>query len=227
MSKERIDYTEFILRRLHSLTGLAPLTFFLGFHLFANSFATKGEEAFNQTVATLRGLPYLHLIEWGLLFTPFLFHMFYGLWIIFSGKPNPLRQNYPRNWAYVLQRVTALVVFVFLLFHVIGLRFMDWRAIEETGKLNFYQFLHREFQKPYVYWGYVIGLACATFHLANGFCTFCMTWGITVGRTSQRYVAYAMAVVGVSLFLMGVNAVHGFLHPPVPNADTVVHVVSK
>jgi succinate dehydrogenase / fumarate reductase cytochrome b subunit len=93
MRQEINNYSEFVLRRLHSLTGLVPLTFFVFFHLFANSSATKGEEAFNGTVAILRGLPYLHAIEWGALFAPFLFHMIYGLLIVFSGKPSPLQHR--------------------------------------------------------------------------------------------------------------------------------------
>ncbi len=224
MQHERIDYSEIVLRRLHSLTGLVPLTLFIFFHLFANSFSTKGEEAFNATVATLRGLPYLHAIEWGALFAPFLFHMFYGLWVIFSGKPNPLRFIYPRNWAYFAQRVTAIIVFVFIFYHVISLRFMDWRAIDESGKLNFYQLLHREFQKPVIYWWYVFGIACTAFHVANGVCTFCMTWGITIGRKAQRGLAYAMTVVGIGLFVMGVSAIHGFLAGANPGKETRVQI---
>jgi succinate dehydrogenase / fumarate reductase cytochrome b subunit len=226
MQQERIDYSEFVLRRLHSLTGLIPLTFFIFFHLFANSFSTKGEDAFNATVASLRGLPHLHAIEWGALFAPFLFHMLYGMWIIFTGSPNPIRYKYPRNWAYVAQRVTAVVVFVFILYHVISLRFMDYRAIDETGKLNFYQLLHREFQKPLIYWWYVVGIACTAFHVANGFCTFCMTWGITVGRKAQRNLAYVMTVVGLVLFGLGLSAIHGFLNAPQPEKTQRVEAVT-
>jgi succinate dehydrogenase/fumarate reductase cytochrome b subunit (b558 family) len=226
MRQEINNYSEFVLRRLHSLTGLVPLTFFVFFHLFANSSATKGEEAFNGTVAILRGLPYLHAIEWGALFAPFLFHMIYGLLIVFSGKPSPLQHRYPRNWAYTMQRVTAIVVFVFILYHVISLRFMDWRAVDENGKLNFYQFLHREFQKPVVYWWYVFALACVAFHAANGVCTFCMTWGITVGRRAQRGFACVMAVAGFALFAMGVTALHGFLNPPQAESNARAELVA-
>ncbi|GIX44382.1 MAG: succinate dehydrogenase [Candidatus Hydrogenedentota bacterium] len=225
MSDAKVTYSEFVLRRLHSLTGVIPLTFFIFFHFFANSYSTKGPEAFNATVATLRGLPYLHAIEWGLLFAPFLFHMIYGLWVVYTGKPNPLRYKYPRNWAYLFQRVTAIVLFVFILYHVISLRFMDYRAINPaTGKLDFYNHLHHEFQNPLIYWWYVVGIACTAFHLANGLCTFCMTWGITVGRTSQRYFAYAMTGLGILLFVVGVSAIHGFLNPPKDAVKTAQEV---
>src|SRR5690606_30001873 len=102
-------YAEFVLRRLHSLTGVLPLSFFIFFHFYANSKSVVGEQAFDDTVAFLRGMPYLVPIEWGLLFAPFLFHMFYGMFIIFGSKPNSNKLGYRRNWAYVLQRVTAMI----------------------------------------------------------------------------------------------------------------------
>src|SRR6476646_9739857 len=120
MAMRTPTYSEFVLKRLHSLTGVIPLTVFIFFHFSANSFSTVGEEAFDGVVKQLRGLPFLEAIEWGFLFSPFLFHMIYGMYLIFSAKPNPGRQSYVRNWAYLMQRVTAIVVFVFILYHVIG-----------------------------------------------------------------------------------------------------------
>jgi hypothetical protein len=57
----------------------------------------------------------------------------------------------------------------------------------------------------------MIGIAATCYHLANGLCTFAMTWGITVGRNSQRMAAAAMTGVGLVLFGIGVSAVNGFL----------------
>src|SRR5690606_59107 len=111
-------YSEFVLRRLHSLTGVIPLTFFIFFHFFANSTSRGGEEAFDKTVEALRSTPYLLIVESGLLFAPFLFHMLYGMVIIFASRPNATKLPYRRNWAYVMQRVTAMVVFTFIVYHV-------------------------------------------------------------------------------------------------------------
>lgn len=212
MTQRKMIYSEFLLRRLHSLTGLAPLTFFIFFHFFANSFSTVGREPYNRTVDQLRGLPYLQAIEWGCIFTPFLFHMIYGLWVVFSGQPNPLRESYKRNWAYLLQRVTAVIVFVFVLYHVIGLRFMEPATNHQTGETDFYSYLHKHFQNPFVFWWYVIGTASVAFHVANGICTFCMTWGITIGRGSQRLVALGATVLGIVLFAMSLGSLQGFLN---------------
>ncbi|HEX9860872.1 MAG TPA: succinate dehydrogenase, partial [Nitrospirota bacterium] len=61
-------------RRLHSLTGAVPLGAFLVFHLYANSFSLSGPAAYDEHVRFLRSLPYLHVLEWGLIFLPLLYH---------------------------------------------------------------------------------------------------------------------------------------------------------
>lgn len=204
-------YSEFLLRRLHSLTGLLPLGVFVMFHLFANSFSTRGAEAFNDIVVkNLRGLPFLTAIEWGTLGAPFMFHMGYGLWIIFAAKPNPTRQKHIRNWAYIAQRASALVVFVFIIYHVVTLRY---GVVDH--KPDVFSVLHTRFRDIAIFTWYTIGIAFTAFHLANGLCTFMMTWGITVGRGSQKLAAYAMTGLGFAVFGLGMAAMAGFvMNPP-------------
>lgn len=218
---DALGYSEFALRRLHSLTGLIPLTGFIYFHFFENSYSAKGLIAYNKTVDELRGLPFLKGIEWTLLLGPFLFHMFYGLWRTYTTKPNCFRQNYGRNWAFLFQRITAIIVFVFVIYHVVGLRFFEPALDPSTGKLNYYSYLRGHFQNPFVYGFYVVGIAATAFHLANGVCTFCMTWGITISRRSQQALAYAMIIGGLLAFTMGIYALRGF-NSPSPTAPEIV-----
>lgn len=211
-------YSEFVLRRLHSLTGVIPLAFFVFFHFFANSTSQGGEEAFDQTVTTLRSVPYLLGVEWALLFAPFLFHMLYGMWIIFTSKPNAGHIRYRRNWAYVLQRLTAMIVFVFIIYHVVGVRFID-----AEGQTAVYAIFHEKMSNPFTYWWYVVGIACTSFHLANGIVTFCMTWGITVSTRSQKMMGAAMTGVGILIFIIGIGAINGFLKEKPVKVPTVHH----
>lgn len=200
----------FLLRRLHSLTGIVPLTGFIFFHFFENAYSTKGAAAYNETVEKIRGLPFLTAIEWGLLLSPFLFHMLFGMWIMFSGRSNVTRQNYGRNWAYLFQRISAAVVLTFIIYHVVGLRFLDRAPGAAEGRPDFFSYLRDQMRNPWVYTAYVLGIGCAAYHAANGICTFCMTWGITIGRTAQRYTAVAMAAFGLVAFVMGLCAINGF-----------------
>lgn len=215
-------YSEFVLRRLHSLTGVIPLSFFIFFHFFANSTSQGGEEAFDSTVTVLRSLPYLVGVEWALLFAPFLFHMLYGMVIIFTSKPNAGTIRYRRNWAYVLQRITAMIVFVFIVYHVVGVRFID-----AHGETAVYAIFHEKMSNPFTYWWYVVGIACTSFHMANGLVTFTMTWGLTVSTRSQRAVEVAMAGLGLLVFMIGIGAINGFLKAEpvkVPEHYEIIHV---
>ncbi len=214
------EYSEFVLRRLHSLTGVVPLSAFIAFHFFANSFSTVGAGSFNKIVDGLRGMPFLIAIEWGALFAPFLFHMFYGLWIVFRGSSNMKREPFVRNFSYVAQRVTALIMFVFIITHVISMKYIVIPEHNYPIGADYYAALREHFRNPYVYWWYVVAVAATVFHLANGICTFAMTWGITIGRNAQRVTAMAMAGVGVVLFFIALSSLNGFLKEPAQEHPT-------
>ena len=49
----------FLLRRLHSLTGIIPIGAFLIEHFISNSEATKGAQAYNDQVKFLTSLPFV------------------------------------------------------------------------------------------------------------------------------------------------------------------------
>ena len=104
MDKER---RYFVLRRLHSLSGICPVGAFLLEHFYTNSYAVKGPELFNEKVAALNDLPYLYILEIGLIGIPILFHAVLGVVITFEGSANLRAYATARNWFYVLQRVTA------------------------------------------------------------------------------------------------------------------------
>src|ERR671917_1621359 len=116
----------FILRKLHQLSGIVPLGAFLLEHFYTNSKAVNpqtGEKAFNDAVEWLQGIPYILLGEITFIFIPLLFHAIYGLFITWEARPNNLAYPYPRNWFYTIQRVTGIILFFFILFHVLNFRF--------------------------------------------------------------------------------------------------------
>ncbi len=214
---------EFILRRLHSLTGIAPMGLFLFEHFFTNSYSYQGEAVYNEKVHFLRTLPYLFFIEWGALFLPFLFHIFYGFAIMYSGSINVQHHGYPRNWLYVLQRLSAIPAFFFIIFHVVSLRF--WPHGE--GEPNFYKIMIDVFANPFYLAFYIVGVSSICFHFANGISTFCMTWGITISPTSQKMVGYACAAVGIGLAGMAINSIFGFRPEGLQKAAEAVQHLPK
>ena len=51
--------TSFLLRRLHSLSGIIPIGLFLIEHFVSNAFATNGPEAYTQQVKLLSSFPFV------------------------------------------------------------------------------------------------------------------------------------------------------------------------
>lgn len=200
-----LRYKEFLLRRLHSLTGMAPMGVFLFEHFFTNSYSHKGEVIYNSKVEFFRTLPYLYFIEWALLFGPFLFHIIYGIKIMYSGEYVIRKVHNDRKWMYWLQRATAIPALLFLVFHLATTRFRG-----DAHDVNFYRVMMEAFSKSWIVGIYIIGILSICFHFANGIATFCMTWGLTVSPTSQKIVGLASAGVGVVLAAMAINSIFGF-----------------
>src|SRR6476469_6132623 len=53
----------FLLRRLHSLSGIIPVGAFLLEHFISNAFATNGPKAYADQVKFLTGLPFVPVLE--------------------------------------------------------------------------------------------------------------------------------------------------------------------
>lgn len=198
---------QYLLRRLHSLSGIVPLGAFLLEHFFTNSYATYGPTAFDEAVEKISSFPYLVLIETVTIFLPLLYHGVYGLFIAYQGQPNAFTLGYPRNWMYTLQRVTGIISFVFIGWHLWMFRI---RKVIEPGYAITFDNVARELSVNWIFALYAIGILAAVFHLANGFWSFGVSWGITVSRQSQRISGYACFAFGVAFALIGINALLAF-----------------
>jgi len=207
------DLLHFLLRRMHSLMGIVPLGVYLFEHFFTNSFSFQGPEAYNSKVDFLRSIPYLELVEWTAIFLPILFHTLYGFVIIWQGQNNVSRYGYGRNWMYLLQRISAFFVLGFLILHVGTLRFAY-----DPDQVDFFSVLAQMFQNPFMVAFYALGILAAVFHFCNGICTFCMTWGITVGPTSQRVAAAGATALGLAMAFFAIRSMFGFVHPEMEQA---------
>ncbi len=200
----------FLLRKLHSLSGVAPVGGFMVFHLWENSTALQGQERFDESVAGINKMPYLALLEWGLILLPLLFHAGYGIKLALASKPNVGRYTYSRNWMYTLQRVTGLLAFAYICFHLYEYWFQ--KVVGKLAPDQFYSALCHNMSSaigpvPVVALVYILGIAACVFHFANGLWGFCFSWGITVTRRSQRMAATAFGILGLVLFALGANTV--------------------
>lgn len=195
----------FLLRRLHSLTGVVPVGIFLIEHLWTNAAALGGQRRFDAAVARIQELPALPFVEIFGVFLPLAFHAIYGVWIAMRGSANAGAYPFTRNWMYVLQRVSGIVILAFVVGHLWEFRVQKWLFGMSTAA--FYPKLEAHLSStqwgvPWIAIGYLLGIAASVFHLANGLVTSCIAWGITIGRAGQRRAAWLFGIFGVVLFTL-------------------------
>lgn len=196
--------THFLIRRLHSLTGVL-FGGYIVVHLLVNATLVEGSRydgvptVYQQQVDKIHSLPFLPAISWTLILLPIIYHTIYGIYITLGGQPNLSSYNYPRNWSYTLQRVSALILVFFIAFHYLtftgtfggdlGSR-LTFVAVDDPAT-PFSEATQSTINHLQAAWwvGYLIypvGILAATFHLANGFWAAGVTWGLTVTAKSQR-----------------------------------------
>ena len=207
----------FVLRKLHQLTGILPLGIFLLEHFYTNSKALTGPGDFNNAVKDLQSIPYILFVEIGGIFIPLLYHAIYGLVITMEARPNNLAYPYARNWFYTIQRVTGIILFFFITFHVLNFRFglipgLNTQSVAHHVDEAF-NIVAREFRMIPIFIIYMIGITSTVWHLANGLWLFLVDWGITIGERAQRLTGYACIAFGVVLLLVGINAAVAFIRP--------------
>lgn len=194
----------FLLRRLHSLTGIVPLGAFLMLHFFENASARISPEAFNETVLKMAHIPYMYFVEIFLLGVPIGFHALYGIFIRTPSRPELARNNYFRNFCYAMQRLTGVVVLFYICFHVYTTRI--WSLFSKGSPITWLD-MHNYVSNPLVALIYVVGIAATTFHFSNGLWSFAITWGLVTTREGQRRLEQltmlifgVLCVVGIDIF---------------------------
>ena len=140
---------DFIWRRLHSITGLF-FTLYLIEHLLVNSRAafmwSENGSGFIEAVNAIHDLPYLFFIEIILLGVPILIHLYWGVIYINTSRPNyynndpskPILNNNSLNRAYTWQRLTAWILLVGVIAHVVHMRILDYPVSAQIGDTKNY-----------------------------------------------------------------------------------------
>jgi succinate dehydrogenase / fumarate reductase cytochrome b subunit len=192
--------TSFLLRRLHSLSGIVPVGAFLFEHiLISNSTAISGPEAYARQVSFLANLPLVFFLELFGIWLPIAFHALYGFYIWYRGDGNTIAYPWSGNWMYTLQRWTGGIAFVYIIWHTYTMRFtgVDLHA---NPAASFGKVQGEVFQTPYFLF-YVLGLVAASWHFAYGIWLFSAKWGIVSGEKAQkRFLAICL---GLFLVLTG------------------------
>lgn len=207
---ERGAQAEASLKKWQSLTGIVPLGLFLLLHLGTNARALQGADAYDATVAKLQAIPLLPVFELFGIFLPLAFHSLYGVYLAVRGRQNSLQHTYANDSLYLLQRVSGVLAFVFILYHLTAVWLQ--KLLFGLSPEAFYQAL--EAQLSATHWGvpwaalfYVIGLGATVFHFVNGLPPFCVAWRLAVTPDAERRVTIAAWLLGAFLFCLGTDTV--------------------
>jgi succinate dehydrogenase / fumarate reductase cytochrome b subunit len=181
----------FVLRRLHSLSGVVPIGLYLVFHIMlANASVLGGPAAFDRAVLAISAVPapVLLAVEVLFIYAPLLFHGLYGFVRVGQSElDNPLRNDHVGAYLYTLQRISGVIAFFFIGWHVYTTRMQYYFADLEIT----YDVMHGMMADPIAFTLFLVGTLASVFHFTNGIWTFCITWGITVGQRAQRTVRAA------------------------------------
>ncbi|MBI1189641.1 MAG: hypothetical protein GC200_03035 [Tepidisphaera sp.] len=231
-----LDRNYFLLRRLHSLTGIMPIGVFLISHLLTNAsivwgrfdsreaaYGHAGAAVFQKEVNFIHSLPFLLLIEIFGLWLPIAFHAALGVVYAMSGKPNNQRYAYQDNWRYTLQRISGYVGIAFIFYHLATLRW-GWTFLIPGGTQWSAEFAGSTlaqvmqggpdgvtFKGLVVALFYFVGVSLLVFHFANGLWTSAITWGLTISAKAQKRWGVACLGVGASLMALAWAAIFGFM----------------
>lgn len=230
-----LERHHFVLRRLHSLTGIVPIGLFLIIHLITNSSLAWGKLGlraegrglsigqggityFQEEVGWINTqVPHLLLIEATLWFS-IAFHSILGLYYATTGKRNTTRYPYQDNWRYTLQRWSGYIGILFIFYHVATLRW-GWTFLVPSGTEWTHNFsastLVAALQGSTEGWtavglvvslGYFLGVSLLVFHFANGLWTAAITWGLTVSTAAQRRWGFVCLGLGAGMMLAAWSA---------------------
>ncbi len=212
---------DFLIRRLHSLSGLIPVGAYMVVHLVVNASVLESPATFQKNVYQIHSLgSLLPVVEWAFIFIPILFHAVIGMVIVAGGMPNSNQYRYGPNYRYTLQRATGMLAFVFIMVHVFHMH--GWfhadvwleNVVRPLGGAQFKAFnaastAGAALQGTAMVVLYLVGLLSCVYHLANGLWTMGITWGIWTSPKAQARASAMCSAFGVLLAVAGVGALYG------------------
>jgi succinate dehydrogenase / fumarate reductase cytochrome b subunit len=195
----------FVRQRLGSLLAVLPLGVWTVLHVWDNLAAFEGPAEWERTV-THHAHPVAHAVTVVVVFAPLLIHTVWGIARLFSARPNNPQYRGYDNLKYLLQRVSAVGVLLFLGAHV-WLAYLRPRLLLGHGER--FADIAREMR---FHWPtlavYILGTLGVAYHLANGLATFAISWGLCTSRRAARRWDLAAIILFFVLLAMSWLAVY-------------------
>lgn len=195
----------FVRTRLGSLLAVFPLGVWTVNHLWSNLSAWRGASAWQADV-TEYSHPLAFFLSSVVALLPLGLHVVWGVGRLASTRPNLGRYRYFGNLKYVLQRLSAIGLALFLGAHL-------WLAMLRPRLSNgrpepFTDIAHEMHHHTPTLVVYTLGVLGIAYHLANGLQTFAMGWGLVSSRRALVKLNVFAGLVFVTLLAMGLGAVY-------------------
>jgi len=213
-----LNRENYLLHKIHSLTGIVPVGYYMVQHLVLNTFSVAGPAQFNSVIGFFEGMPpYILLaMEICLIWLPLLFHSIYGIFITGRAQPNFIGTKYgwSQNRMYYLQRVSGIFIFFFLTYHVISTTINKYYH-HDASVVEFAAWHDKLTSYGYALLiVYLLGVLASSYHLSYGLWNFCIRWGITVSDKAQQQIQKVSLACFLGLTAIGWVALAGFLQKP-------------
>jgi succinate dehydrogenase / fumarate reductase, cytochrome b subunit len=195
----------FFRARLASAFGILPLGVWTFFHLWHNLAAFSGAEAW-QSAVTEYPHPIAQALTGIVVLLPLVLHAIWGIGRMATSRPNNVRYGFYANLKYLLQRLSAIGVLLFLGAHL-------WRALLHPrlveGHAEVFADMAQEMRLnlPTLV-VYVLGTLGVAYHLANGAQSFCMGWGVVSSQRGLRRLEGVTLALFLLLLVMAWGAVY-------------------
>ena len=195
----------FLRSRLGSALAIAPLGVWTVVHLWNNLAAFKGGSEWERAV-TEYDHPVAFFFSTVLALLPLGLHTVWGIARLASTKPNNGRYFYFQNWKYLLQRLSAIGLLLFLGAHL-WLAMLQPRLFKHRPE-PFSDISHEMAHNPPTLIVYVLGVLGIAYHLANGIQTFAMGWGLVSSRGALKRLEKVVVLAFLVLLAMGWGAIY-------------------
>jgi succinate dehydrogenase / fumarate reductase cytochrome b subunit len=195
----------FVRARLASLLAIVPLGVWTFVHVWNNLAAYGGAPAW-QAQVTGYGSPLALALTSVVVLAPLLLHTIWGLGRLATSRPNNLRYGYFENLKYLIQRVAAVGVLLFLGAHL-WLAFIRPRFVEGHAEA-FAEIAGEMRHHAPTLIVYLLGTLGVAYHLGNGLYGFAMSWGLAASRKGLHRFQVASIVLFALLLAMSWAAIY-------------------
>lgn len=207
-------------KQIMAVTGLL-LCGFLVTHLLGNFTLFIGSDAFNKYSHALTSNPLIYLAE-VILLGLFLGHIIMAFTVIIKNKKARPQDYYMKTMsgrgATIASRTMAysgVIALVFLVFHVLGLKFGTHYSTTVGGveMRDIYKTTIEYFQDPIHIVGYIVAVTCLGVHTSHGLWSACQTLGFNhpkympkiklISKLFGFVVAIGFSVLPIFCYLQG------------------------